>query len=429
MLGIVVLAFNLRPAAVSVGPVLGETRDGLGMSGTVTGVLTSLPVLAFAVFGALAPRAARVVGLHRVTLLSLVGVVLGLGLRSAVSSIPLFLLFSLLAVAGMASANVLLPSLVKLHFPDHIGLMTALYSTSLAVGLTAASVLTVPVSEAYGGWRAASWCGRSPRGSPPSPGWHWCRRTAGNATVPTSTPRSGSARSLVPGWAGGWRSSSDSSRCRPTPSSAGSRRSTATPASPPSTAGLLLGAITGISIPLSFVVPAVAARMQNQSVLMWAMGACYLAGYVGLAVAPAGGALAWALLVGAGMSTFPLILTLIGLRSRTAPGTAALSGFTQSAGYLLAIVGPFGVGVLHDLSGGWTVPLMVMAAVNVPQLLVGLAVSRPSYIEDELAGRGGTPDPSPGAPLTHASGTGRSSSVEPSYRRDGACPGRMKPDS
>ena len=66
----------------------------------------------------------------------------------------MFLLLSLLALAGMATANVLLPSLVKLHFPDHVGLMTSIYSTALAIGLTSASVLTVPISEAYDGWRS-----------------------------------------------------------------------------------------------------------------------------------------------------------------------------------------------------------------------------------------------------------------------------------
>ena len=81
VLGIVVLAFNLRPAAVSVGPVLGEISDGLGMSAAETGVLTSLPVLAFAVFGALAPRLARLIGLHRLTLVALLCVVGGLAGR------------------------------------------------------------------------------------------------------------------------------------------------------------------------------------------------------------------------------------------------------------------------------------------------------------------------------------------------------------
>ena len=78
----------------------------------------------------------------------------GLAGRAAVSSVPVFLALSLLALAGMASANVVLPSLVKLHFPNHIGLMTSIYSTALAIGLTSASVLTVPVSEAYDGWRS-----------------------------------------------------------------------------------------------------------------------------------------------------------------------------------------------------------------------------------------------------------------------------------
>ena len=124
------------------------------MTTTQTGVLTSLPVLAFAVFGALAPRLARVVGLHRLTLAALLCVVVGLAGRAAVSSVPVFLALSLLALAGMASANVVLPSLVKLHFPDRIGLMTSIYSTALAIGLTSASVLTVPISEAYDGWRS-----------------------------------------------------------------------------------------------------------------------------------------------------------------------------------------------------------------------------------------------------------------------------------
>src|SRR4029078_12607955 len=117
------------------------------------GLLTSLPVLAFALFGALAPRLARLIGLHRLTLLALGCVVGGLGGRAAGTSVRVFLLLSLLALAGMATANVLLPSLVKLHFPHRVGLMTSIYTTSLAVALTLASVLTVPLSDQLGSWR------------------------------------------------------------------------------------------------------------------------------------------------------------------------------------------------------------------------------------------------------------------------------------
>jgi CP family cyanate transporter-like MFS transporter len=153
------------------------------------------------------------------------------------------------------------------------------------------------------------------------------------------------------------------------------------------TAGLLLGVITGISIPLSFVIPSLTARARDPRRVLNAIMLFYPVGYLGLWLAPVSGAWVWALAVGIGACTFPFILTLIGLRARTPGGTAALSGFAQSVGYLIAAVGPFGIGVVHDLSGGWTVPLWVMLAVCVPQWLVGLYAARPAYVEDELTPR------------------------------------------
>ena len=389
VVGIVALAFNLRPAAVSVGPVLDEIIAGLGMSPVEAGLLTSLPVLAFALFGALAPRLARLVGVHRLTMLALVGVVVGLWLRSRADDPLVFLALSLLALAGMATANVLLPSLVKLHFPDRIGLMTSVYSTALAIGLTSASVFTVPISEAYDGWRSglAAWALLAAVAVIP---WLGLLRHDRPADLETTEGRIGLgdvARTRL-GWLMalffglqslqayaifGWfaevyRDAGFSAH----------------------TAGLLLGVITGISIPLSFAIPALAARMENQSPLMWGVMACYPVGYLGLILAPRQGAWLWALVIGVGICTFPLILTLIGLRARTAAGTAALSGFTQSTGYLISAVGPFGVGLLHDVTGGWTVPLIALIVVSVPQLVLGLAVSHPSYLEDELPSHGDT---------------------------------------
>jgi CP family cyanate transporter-like MFS transporter len=112
--------------------------------------------------------------------------------------------------------------------------------------------------------------------------------------------------------------------------------------------------------------------------------ACYPVGYLGLILAPVAGAWMWAVIVGIGTATFPVVLTLIGLRARTPGGTAALSGFTQSVGYLISAVGPFGVGLLYDVTGGWTVPLSALIVLTVPQLVAGLTVARPSYIEDQL---------------------------------------------
>ena len=384
VVGIVVLGFNLRPTAVSVGPVLDEITRGLGMSATTAGVLTTLPVLAFAVFGALAPWLARAVGLHRVTLLALVAVTVGLAGRARVDAVPAFLLLSLVALAGMATANVLLPSLVKLHFPDRVGLMTSVYTTALAVGLTLASVLTVPVSEQLGSWRGglAAWAVTAAVAALP-----WLALVRHDRTpedVPHTISLGTVARTRL-GWAlavffglqslqayavFGWFAKV----YRDAGFSA-------------ATSGLLLGVITAMSIPLSIWLPAWAARMRTQTGLVAAIIACYPVGYLGLVLAPVRGAWLWAVMVGCGAAIFPVALTLIGLRTRTSAGTAALSGFTQSVGYLMAAVGPFGMGLLYDLTGGWTVPLLTLTALLVPQLAVGLLVSRPSYLEDQIRPR------------------------------------------
>jgi CP family cyanate transporter-like MFS transporter len=388
LVGMVLLALNLRPAAVSVGPVLAEVRQGLGLSGTSAGLLTSMPVLAFAVFGALAPALARRLGVHRVTLGALLAVAGGLAGRAAVDHEPAFLALSMLALGGMAMANVLLPSLVKLHFPDRIGLVTSIYTTALAVGLTAAITLTVPIAHTFGGWRAglAAWALVAAVAAGP-----WLGLIAHDRHLdgPTHTirftdvarTRLGLAMALffglqslqayaVFGWfAQLWRDHGYTA----------------------AQAGLLVGLLAAVSIPLSLWVPAAAARREDQRGLLLAVMCCYPIGYVGLMIAPHDLAILWAFLVGVGAVTFPIVLTLIGLRSRTPAGTAALSGLTQSLGYLIAVVGPFAVGAIYDATGGWTLPLVLLTSLTLPQIAVGMYVGRPAYIEDQLpAGRGRT---------------------------------------
>lgn len=375
------LALNLRPAAVSVGPVLSELRAGLDMSAAVAGVLTSLPVLAFALVGSQAPALARAIGVHRVTLLALVLVAAGLVTRSMVDSPAVFLVISFLTLSGMATTNVLLPSLVKLHFPHRIGTVTAAYTTAMAVGLTLALTLTVPLSEATGSWRTglALWAAVAVVAALP-----WLRmvrhdqhgagggRRIGLRAV-ARTPL-GWAMALffglqsihayvVFGWfAQLWRDAGWS----------------------PATAGVLVGIAAGVSIPLSIWLPMAAGRRRDQRGLLLVVMACYPIGYVGQLVSPYHLAWLWAVVVGVGLCTFPLILVLIGLRSRTPEGTAALSGWTQSTGYLIAAGGPFLVGWLYDATGGWTWPLVLLLALTVPQVLTGLYACRPGYIEDQL---------------------------------------------
>jgi CP family cyanate transporter-like MFS transporter len=381
MAGLVLLSFNLRPAAVSVGPVLEEVRDGLGLTGAEAGLLTSLPVLAFAIFGALAPTLARVVGLHRALALSLVAVVVGLGGRAAAPNSTVFLGLSAGALAGMATANVLIPSLVKLHYPDRIGRATAIYTTALAVGLTSAFLLTVPISDAFGSWRAGlgawallallalvPWLGllghdrHLETGARSISFGDVARTRIGWAMVLFFGLQSLQAYSIFGWFAQLWRDNGYSAE----------------------QAGLLVAIVAGVSIPLSLWLPSAAARREDQRGLILAVLSCYLLGYTLLLINAHTWAIPAALLVGVGCCVFPVVLTLIGLRAHTPDGTAALSGFTQSLGYLLAAVGPFAVGLVYDATGGWTAPLWMLMVLVLPLLAVGAYAGRPAYLEDQL---------------------------------------------
>src|SRR4051812_449474 len=144
----------MRTAVTSVGAVLDELQDDLHLSGGVAGLITTLPVICFAGLGALTPRLARALGGHRLLVVALVLSSIGMALRPIGHSVVWFTLGSVFALSAGAVSNVLMPSLVKEHFPDRIGAMTALYSTALAVGTTAAAGLTVPIGESTSaGWR------------------------------------------------------------------------------------------------------------------------------------------------------------------------------------------------------------------------------------------------------------------------------------
>jgi len=378
---ILLLAVNLRPTAVSVGPVLEEVEHGLHMSAGMTGLLTSLPVLAFALFGSIAPQLAHRFGVHRVTLLALFAVAIGLFARALADSELAFLGLSMLALAGMALANVLLPSLVKLHFPEQVGRVTALYTTLLAVGLTLALTLTVPIAHAGGGWRtglgvwalvavvaAIPWLPMVAHDQlvdvePHTVGFLEVARTPIGLSMIFFFGLQSFQAYVVFGWfATLWRDAGFSD----------------------ARAGLLVGLLAAVSIPLSLWAPAALARSANPRRILLFFLACYPAGYLALLIAPHGLAVPAALLIGTGAVTFPLVLVLINMRSRTPSGTAALSSVTQSLGYLVAGVGPFAIGLLHDATDGWTWPLWVLIAICVPQTVFGLLSGREVFVEDQL---------------------------------------------
>jgi len=152
----------------------------------------------------------------------------------------------------------------------------------------------------------------------------------------------------------------------------------------PDIAGLLLAVAMAIGVPVSLVLPTIAARMRSQGVLVIGLGVFGLAGFAGLWLAPATVPWVWAFLIGVAATSFPLALVMIALRARTETGVVQLSAFAQCVGYLLSVPGPLLVGVLHQYTGGWTVPIAFMAALVIPQSISGVLAGRDRVIEDEI---------------------------------------------
>ncbi|MFJ3287849.1 CynX/NimT family MFS transporter [Streptomyces sp. NPDC086669] len=383
--GIVLTALNLRPAITSLGALLEEVRDALGMSGSVAGLLTSVPPLCFAVFGVTAPRLARRFGPGAVVCAGMVAITAGLLIRPYAGGTAGFLAASALTLMGIAVSNVLMPVIVKRWFPDRVGSMTGLYSMALALGTASAAAVTVPMTEALGGsWQTglAVWGALGAAAVLP-----WLPFVRDRGTAPAEDPH---ARVDAPrlrvtrsrtAWAlavyfglqatgayitMGWMAQI----FRDSGVHAG-------------TAGLLLAVTMVMGVPLAFVIPRLATRLPHQGPIVLALGACGLAGYAGLYLAPAGGSWLWALLLGISNCSFPLALTMFGMRARTSAGVAQLSGFAQSTGYLISIPGPLLVGVLYQHSGGWGLPIALMAGLMIPQMAVGVLAGRDRTVEAE----------------------------------------------
>ncbi|MFG1706055.1 CynX/NimT family MFS transporter [Nonomuraea sp. M3C6] len=380
VLGIVLAALNLRTAVTSVGPLLDQLAGALGMSSVGTGLLTTLPVLAFASVGAVTPTLARRIGEHRLLLLALVTLGAGLLVRSLVGSAPVFLLSSAVALSGGAVGNVLIPTLIKRHFPARTGVMTTVYTTALAVGTMLAAAATVPIERASGNWHIALgvWAALAAVAAIP-----WLallrsepeRDTGGRDEGIRQMLRSRLAwtvaiyfgtQSMIAYIMFGWLATILTDRGFST-----------------SQAGLVLGVFTALNIPVSILVPLVASRLRDQRPAVVGLVAFYMAGFIGLWAGPAPLALVGMVLVSVGMGSFPLALMMLALRTRTPEATAGLSAFGQSTGYLISGAGPLLVGVLRQVTGGWALPYTLIFVVLVVQLLAGLYAGRNRYLEDE----------------------------------------------
>ena len=159
---IVLTAMTLRGAVTVVPPLISTIDQDLPLTAASIGILGMLPTAAFGLFGFLTPYVLRLASLEKLIVASILLGIVGQIARVMVPTTPLFLVFSVVAFGGLGAGNVLLPPLVKKHFPTKIGLMTATYVTAISIGTALPAQLAVPVADAAT-WQfsLASWAGLS----------------------------------------------------------------------------------------------------------------------------------------------------------------------------------------------------------------------------------------------------------------------------
>jgi MFS transporter, CP family, cyanate transporter len=140
-------------------------------------------------------------------------------------------------------------------------------------------------------------------------------------------------------------------------------------------------------VPAALIVPVLATRLTNVGLLVHAGIACFVLGYLGLLLAPASVPILWVALIGSGPLIFPACLVLINLRSRTQEGAVALSGFVQAVGYAIGALGPLLIGFLHDLTGGWSLALLVLIGTALACTFTAVLLRKPVFVEDDLGPR------------------------------------------
>lgn len=373
--GVILLALNLRACITAVGPLTPFIRGTTGLPDVLIGLLTALPLLAFGAISPLAPRLARARGIEVMLQASLLGLTAGIVLRSLPLPGLLFLGTALLG-AAIALSNVLLPALIKRDFPRQIGLMTGVYSTMLGAGGAIADGVSIPLAQ------------RTPLGWAGSLAfWALPAALAALLWLPLVWRRPAPEAARVSGGTGG--------RLRRSPlawqvtffmglQSLGFYIIIAWfplifqgQGLDAVTVGWLLSLMQFVGVLSSLLTPLLAARMRSQRLLVAVVVLLSLSAYAGIILGAYHLVVLWCVLLGLAQGAYlSLALLFFILRTPDTRTAAALSGMAQSIGYLLAATGPLLFGGLHDLTGGWTVPLLALCAVALVLLAVGMGAGR-----------------------------------------------------
>lgn len=371
--GILMIATTLRVTFTGAAPLLETIRTDYGLSTAQTGLLTTLPLLAFALVSPLAAGIARRFGMERSLFAAMLLICAGIALRSLPSATLLFAGTAIIG-CGIALGNVLLPGLIKRDFSQHVARLTGAYSLTMGAAAALGSALVVPLALHGFGWRGALlmlmlfpllafliWL----------PQWRTTR--SANLSSSRALHERGIWRSplawqvtlflglnsliyyVIIGWLPTILISHGYSEAQ---------------------AGSLHGLLQLATAAPGLAIPLILHRFNDQRWITALVSLLCATGAAGLWFVP-GQAVIWTLLFGFGSgATMILGLTFIGLRASSAHQAAALSGMAQSVGYLLAACGPPVMGKLHDASGSWYLPLSGVTVLAIVMAIFGLYAGR-----------------------------------------------------
>lgn len=375
IVGIIFIALNLRPALASVGPLIEEIRESTGLSNTLLGLLTTLPLIAFGAVSTLTPLFTKRFGIGGTLLGAMILLTIGIALRYF-QWIPALYLGTFLLGIAIALGNVLLPSLTKRNFSENSGFITSMYSSLMSVGAALAAGLSVPLSDNLNlGWRGSLvvwgllsciaifvWMPQVGK----------LKKNTNNRSFAVAMKKMVKSKLA---WKialfMGLQSMVFYTILAWLPVILQSRGYDA------AFAGWMLSLSQATGIIGSLVIPYLAGKQKNQRGIVVVLVLLELVSLTGLLFPQFGLVALWVSILGIALGgTFGLALLFLVLRSHDTESATELSGMAQSIGYLVAATGPMLFGGIFDLTGNWDYAIMVLFVIAFIKLYMGLGAGK-----------------------------------------------------
>lgn len=377
-LGIVFVSFNLRAPITSVGPVIDLIQIKYDLNSSMAGFITTLPLLAFAIISPFVAKLNHKFGHGLTMFFGLLLIILGELIRSYTDIYGLFIGTAFIGI-GIAIGNVLIPSVIKHKFKKNVGNVLSIYITSMCIFAALGSGLSIPMTEIWG-WNTSLaiwtiltvftlliWLPQLKKSGE--------YNNSDDLKIEEKMKSKSIWKSPLAWWVTlymGTQSLLFYTLIAWIPSILLYKDFDA------HFAGMMLLLFQLISLPATLLVPAIADKIRHQKLIATIITLIYLVGMVIFLFAISKSSVIISMIfLGLGMGgTISLAIGFISLRTPHAKKAAELSGMSQSAGYLLAAIGPILIGFIYDLSKSWTIPILMLILLIILLIFFGLKAGR-----------------------------------------------------